>query len=97
MTLGVLGDRGWHAFTVDLRGHGESEWAADGDYTLDAFAGDVLAVARSSTAPPWSAPRSGASGPHRDRRAPGETVAAALVLVDVAPRIEVATTASAPS
>ncbi len=45
-TLNALGDRGWHTFAVDLRGHGDSEWAADGDYTLDAFAGDVLAIAR---------------------------------------------------
>ena len=38
--------KGWRAYAVDLRGHGESEWAADGDYTLDAFAGDVLAISR---------------------------------------------------
>ena len=40
-TLHALADRGWHALAVDLRGHGDSEWAADGDYTLDAFSGDV--------------------------------------------------------
>ncbi|MDP9332034.1 MAG: alpha/beta hydrolase, partial [Actinomycetota bacterium] len=51
-TLGALADKGWRAYAVDLRGHGESEWAADGDYTLDAFAGDVLAISRSLDAPP---------------------------------------------
>jgi len=30
--------------TLDLRGHGDSEFAADGDYTLDAYVGDVTAV-----------------------------------------------------
>ena len=39
-------DAGWRAYSVDLRGHGDSEWAADGDYTLDAFAGDVIAISR---------------------------------------------------
>ena len=91
-TLGVLGDRGWHAFTVDLRGHGGSEWAADGDYTLDAFAGDVLAVARSFDRPPAlvGASLGGISALTAIGERPGETVATALVLVDAAPRMEVA-------
>src|SRR5262249_58239872 len=71
-------------------GHGDSEWAADGDYTLDAFAGDVLTIARSFSTPPALVGASlggiaslAAIGEHSD-----ETVARALVLVDVAPRIE---------
>jgi pimeloyl-ACP methyl ester carboxylesterase len=32
---------GYYALCVDLRGHGESGWAADGDYALDAFGRDV--------------------------------------------------------
>ena len=28
----LLGDAGWHALTVDLRGHGDSDWSPDGDY-----------------------------------------------------------------
>ena len=48
----VLAERGWHAYRVDLRGHGESEWAADGDYTLDAFAGDVSRSRARSPEPP---------------------------------------------
>src|SRR5580658_235598 len=50
-TLGALARHGWRAYSVDLRGHGDSEWAPDGDYTLDAFAGDVAAVASSLTEP----------------------------------------------
>ena len=32
---------GYRAYTVDLRGHGESDWATDGDYLLDAYGRDV--------------------------------------------------------
>jgi pimeloyl-ACP methyl ester carboxylesterase len=38
--------RGWQAVTVDLRGHGESDWSEDGDYRVATFAGDVLEVLR---------------------------------------------------
>ena len=89
-TLGALADKGWRAYAIDLRGHGDSEWAADGDYTLDAFAGDVLAIARTlGTAPALVGASLGgiaslaAIGEHTD-----EHVARALVLVDVAPRME---------
>jgi pimeloyl-ACP methyl ester carboxylesterase len=87
---GTTLDKGWRAYAVDLRGHGESEWAADGDYTLDAFAGDVLAITRALDAPPALVGASlggiaslAAIGEH-----PDEQVARALVLVDVAPRME---------
>jgi pimeloyl-ACP methyl ester carboxylesterase len=89
-TLGAVAAKGWRAYAVDLRGHGESEWAADGDYTLDAFAGDVLAISHALDQPPALVGASlggiaslAAIGEHTD-----ETVARALVLVDVAPRIE---------
>ena len=89
-TLEALGTRGWRVYEVDLRGHGDSEWAADGDYTLDAFAGDVLAIVRALDEPPALVGASlggiaslAAIGEHVD-----EQVARALVLVDVAPRIE---------
>ncbi|MEZ5166452.1 MAG: alpha/beta fold hydrolase [Acidimicrobiales bacterium] len=36
--------RGWCAWTLDARGHGESDWAPDGDYRLSQFALDVAAV-----------------------------------------------------
>jgi pimeloyl-ACP methyl ester carboxylesterase len=89
-TLDALGQRGWRVYEMDLRGHGDSEWAADGDYTLDAFAGDILAIRRQLDAPPALVGASlggisalAAIGEHAD-----EDVARALVLVDVAPRIE---------
>jgi pimeloyl-ACP methyl ester carboxylesterase len=36
--------RGYRAIAVDLRGHGDSEWSADGEYTLDKFAADIRQV-----------------------------------------------------
>ena len=84
-----LGGNGWYAVSIDLRGHGDSEWAPDGDYSPDAFADDVVAVARSLGTPALI----GASlGGMSALGALGRTVDApcgrALVLVDVAPNIE---------
>ena len=88
-TLDVLADDGWRAYTVDLRGHGDSDWAPDGDYTLDAFAADVTEVARSLDQLPVLV---GASlGGIASLAAIGESpspLARGLVLVDVAPRID---------
>ena len=33
--------RGYRAISLDLRGHGDSDWSPDGRYTLDRFAADV--------------------------------------------------------
>src|SRR3954468_10177157 len=88
-TLDVLAGEGWRAYSVDLRGHGDSDWAEDGDYTLDAFSADVLAVATSLDQLPVLV---GASlGGVASLAAVGESaepVARALVLVDVAPRVD---------
>ncbi|MDH4172017.1 MAG: alpha/beta hydrolase [Acidimicrobiia bacterium] len=47
-----LSDRGWHTVTLDARGHGESEWAPDGDYRLRSMAQDVLEVIDGFASPP---------------------------------------------
>ena len=87
-TLRTLGER-WYVVSVDLRGHGDSDWAPDGDYTLDAFARDIRAIAASFDQPPVLV---GASlGGISSICAIGEEPranAAGLVLVDVAPRVE---------
>lgn len=40
----IVGAAGYYGVTFDLRGHGESDWAKDGDYLLDAFGRDVEAL-----------------------------------------------------
>lgn len=40
----ILTARGMRTLTVDQRGHGESSWAPDGNYTLDAFARDLKSI-----------------------------------------------------
>jgi pimeloyl-ACP methyl ester carboxylesterase len=39
-----LGDSGWRAITLDLRGHGGSEWHGGGHYMFEHFAEDVVSV-----------------------------------------------------
>ncbi|HET6963511.1 MAG TPA: alpha/beta hydrolase [Acidimicrobiales bacterium] len=89
-TLEVLAAKGWRAYSVDLRGHGDSDWAANGDYTLDAFAGDVSAVASSLGRPPAlvGASLGGLASLAAVGSASAAAVATALVMVDVAPKIE---------
>lgn len=80
---------GYLAVTVDLRGHGESDWAPDGNYTLESFALDLVAVA---AALPERPALVGASlGGLATLLTEGELAsgtAAAVVLVDVGPRLE---------
>ena len=51
-TAGVLAESGWRAVSLDLRGHGDSEWALNGDYSFTAFAADAIAVADALGRPP---------------------------------------------
>ncbi|MFI9102966.1 alpha/beta fold hydrolase [Streptomyces fildesensis] len=78
---------GWRVIAPDLRGHGTSEWSADGDYSLDLFAGDVRAlVAEVGDRPVLvGASLGGLSSLLATGEAPGAAIRA-LVLVDVAHR-----------
>lgn len=82
---------GMCAITADQRGHGNSEWAAADEYGIGHFAADVAALCRGLAAPPVIV---GASlGGLAALIAVGESevpLARALVLVDIAPRIETA-------
>lgn len=84
-----LAARGWHVYRVDLRGHGESEWPADGDYSLWAFADDTRALAAAMPSLPVlvGASLGGLSSLVAIGESP-EPVARGLVLVDVAPTME---------
>jgi pimeloyl-ACP methyl ester carboxylesterase len=87
-TLRVIAKAGWHAVAMDLRGHGESDWALDGDYRLDAIAADIAAYVDASPQPPVLVGASlGGLASLYYASTPGAR-ARALVLVDVTIAIE---------
>lgn len=80
--------RGYRALSLDLRGHGDSDWAPDGSYTLPRFAADVREAIEHLGREPILIGASlggivgmliGASPPPALR---------GLVLVDITPRVE---------
>ena len=80
--------RDYHVISVDLRGHGESGWPEDADYSLNAFVSDLCAL---MSALPRPAVLVGASlGGVISLLTVGEqkSHAAALVLVDIAPEMD---------
>jgi len=88
---------GMTAYAVDQRGHGDSEWVADGAYRFEDFADDVTAVAAELTRRHGEPPVAiGASlGGIASLLAAGDAQAAgrppilaALVLVDITPRVD---------
>ncbi len=83
-----LAQVGWTAINLDARGHGDSDWAPGGDYSMDGFVGDLLAVCKTLPEPPVliGASLGGLTSLVAEGENPG--TAGALVLVDVAPRIE---------
>jgi pimeloyl-ACP methyl ester carboxylesterase len=83
-----VAEHGWRAIALDTRGHGDSAWSADGFYSVDSLCGDLDAVISTLGAKPVLV---GASlGGNVAMITEGETpgTARALVLVDVAPRVE---------
>jgi pimeloyl-ACP methyl ester carboxylesterase len=84
-----LAEAGWQAVSLDLRGHGDSDWAPDADYELDAFIGDLLAVRASFAQRPAvvGASLGGVTALLAQGESPGDEFSA-IVLVDIAPRME---------
>jgi pimeloyl-ACP methyl ester carboxylesterase len=85
----AVAERGWQAITVDLRGHGESDWSEDGDYRVTTFAGDVLEVLRQL--PPRPVLVGASLGGFTAMLLAGELSPAsvrAVVLVDIVPNMD---------
>jgi peroxiredoxin len=92
-TAEALAYAGWQAITVDARGHGESEWAPDKDYSLTSFAEDVRRIIDDLGRAPVivGASLGGLTTVLLEgEMAPGS--ARAVVLVDVVPELESAGT-----
>ncbi len=88
-TARALAAVGRHVLAFDLRGHGDSPWSPHGDYTLDAFAEEGRALARSCASKPAivGASLGGISAMVAEAESE-DGVASALVLVDIATRLE---------
>lgn len=87
-TAAGLARSGWDTVAVDARGHGDSDWAPDGDYGMTALVDDLAAVVEQLDERPVLV---GASmGGMTSLVGQGERgdLARALVLVDIAPRVE---------
>ncbi len=89
-TAKLLSVQGFYAVALDLRGHGESSWAADKDYLFQTFAQDVIDVAQTFERKPISVGASlgGISSLYAHSIA-NHQLLHALVLVDVAPRLQI--------
>lgn len=96
-TAQALANAGWTALTIDQRGHGDSEWIAGGHYRVFDFAADAVCLAEALTSESGVPPVVvGASlGGMASLIAEGEAARknlpprfAAIVLVDVTPRID---------
>ena len=46
-----LAEAGYHAVAIDLRGHGDSEWHSDGDYTIKAYKEDLVSIIKEINKP----------------------------------------------
>lgn len=89
-TCRVLAGAGFRAVAPDMRGHGESGHASDGDYRLDDFVDDTRRFCRHLDAPVLvGASMGGLTGMLAEAES-RVTLVAGLVLVDIAPRWETA-------
>lgn len=51
-TAEALARAGWRAVSLDLRGHGDSSWASNGDYSFTSYAADCISVCDQLGRPP---------------------------------------------
>jgi pimeloyl-ACP methyl ester carboxylesterase len=80
--------RGYHVINLDARGHGESQWADDGEYTLEVMAEDLKRVI--ATLPSKPALVGASMGGATSLFLIGtqtQAIASALVLVDIVPQL----------
>ena len=79
---------GYYVVNLDARGHGDSDWSPDGNYTLDALSADLLSVIATLKSPPAlvGASMGGACSLYTVGNSAPQ-LASALVLVDIVPRV----------
>ena len=88
-TAEQMAAEGFYAVAVDLRGHGESDWAKDKDYAFDTFAQDFIDIVHSFSRQPVAVGASlGGISSLAAQRIAGQDLLRALVLVDISPHLE---------
>lgn len=84
-----LAQHGWRAIALDLRGHGDSDWATDGAYDIEIFAEDITAIVDCMRSPPAIVGASlGGIVALTAQRLSADQLFSAVVLVDITPRME---------
>lgn len=83
-----LAAAGYRAVSLDARGHGDSDWAPEGDYSTEALVADLAAVIDHFGEQPILVGASMGGGTSLTAVGEGAVEARALVLVDTAPRVE---------
>lgn len=83
-----LAESGWATLALDARGHGDSDWAPDGDYGSAAHARDIAEVAAQLEDRPVLVGASMGGLAALAAQAADPTLARALVLVDITPTSE---------
>jgi pimeloyl-ACP methyl ester carboxylesterase len=85
-TAETVAEAGWRTVALDLRGHGESDWAPNGDYSFTSFCADTVAVADALGRPPVLVGASlGGMSAMLAEGTSDRTVSSGLVLVDITP------------
>lgn len=69
-----LAQQRWRAYCIDARGHGDSQWSPDGDYSPDAHARDIRTVVSDLGEPRCSSVRPWAAWPHSWHRATNQVL-----------------------
>lgn len=87
-TARKLGDAGYRAISLDLRGHGDSDWSREGDYAFEAYVRDFASIVRDhgGRAALIGASLGGRASLLMATQHPD--LVAALILADVTPRID---------
>lgn len=91
-TAHFLAEAGWYAIAPDARGHGDSDWSAQGHYSIDYLANDLRVIlAQLDQKPALVGASMGgmtaliAEGERTDKAG---SLCSAIVLVDIAPKAE---------
>ncbi len=86
-TAETVAAQGWRTVAMDLRGHGDSDWADNGDYSFTAFCADCVAVVDQLGRPPVLVGASlGGMSAMLAEGTSDRTVSCGLVLVDITPK-----------